>query len=687
MDAVKPQRVTLSRDLSDFLIELSIAVQKHAMYPGGHPSLSTAVAALTHRAERLLENRGALVFGVARRQLVIDGVATDPDQPVLRRLAEGLHRHHLGAISLSRGLQPDELQQALRALAAEVERDGPLGLAPAGRLLEWPHVSLHPLRFDRLELVGVAPAEAGADKDAAGRAAELWIGLARAAMATSSAATPAEPSDVARAIEEHEDATAYDQVIVGYLLQIARELQTAAGAELAMLRDRTARLIAALRPETLRRLIEMGGDRAQRREFVLNATSGMAVDAVIDILKAAAEASGQTISHSLARMLSKLAAHAELGPTHVRPLADGALREQVSRLLAGWDLHDPNPDAYRQTLQRIAQSASFAKDNDRVAAFEDDHDALRLVQMSLEVGEGGPLVERAMDGVIRDGRFGAVLKLLAEAPPQSDAAAARLRARLAAPASIAALMQQEPFDVDALEHMLPSISLEGYEILLTALATSDSRATRRRLLDRLPHTGLDVAPLIVARLSDKRWYVVRNMLVLLQRLPQRPAGFSPAPWVGHPDVRVRYEALLLQLTVPSEQELALRAALEDSDLRTVRTGLLAAVQLDCPRSAFPAVARIAVNPKMTEETRVLAIRALGRCTDPGARDTLLQIVDGGRTLLGRPKLAAPTPMCIAALKALAGKWTDHPPSASMLAIAAASPDPEVRQAVRRDHMR
>ena len=57
----------------------------------------------------------------------------------------------------------------------------------------------------------------------------------------------------------------------------------------------------------------MGGDQAQRREFVINAASGMAVDAVIDILKAAAEASGQTISHGLARMLSKLAAHAELG--------------------------------------------------------------------------------------------------------------------------------------------------------------------------------------------------------------------------------------------------------------------------------------------------------------------------------------------------------------------------------------
>jgi len=55
-----------------------------------HPSLAAAVTGLTRRARRLLDERTTLVFGVARRQLIIDGVATDPDQPVLRRLAEGL---------------------------------------------------------------------------------------------------------------------------------------------------------------------------------------------------------------------------------------------------------------------------------------------------------------------------------------------------------------------------------------------------------------------------------------------------------------------------------------------------------------------------------------------------------------------------------------------------------------------
>src|SRR5439155_1075262 len=88
-------RATLSRDLADFLIELSIALHKHAMYPEGHPSLAPAAAAVTRRAAQLLEDRATVSLGVARNQLVIEGVATDPKHPVLRELAGRLHRHHL----------------------------------------------------------------------------------------------------------------------------------------------------------------------------------------------------------------------------------------------------------------------------------------------------------------------------------------------------------------------------------------------------------------------------------------------------------------------------------------------------------------------------------------------------------------------------------------------------------------
>src|SRR5437016_7585372 len=233
MPAPSGERATLSRDLADFLIELSIALHKHAMYPEGHPSLAPAAAGLTRRAALLLEDRATISLGVARNQLVIEGVATDPKHPVLRELAGRLHRHHLGAITFRRGVEQAEVADALRTLAIEAERTGqPLGLGDRDRLAAWPHVQLHALTYERLELTD----QAGPVGEGDARAAQLWVGLARAALATApedTRPTPTEPAVIAQAIDQHSkaEATGYDQVIVGYLLQIAAELKTAGSAE------------------------------------------------------------------------------------------------------------------------------------------------------------------------------------------------------------------------------------------------------------------------------------------------------------------------------------------------------------------------------------------------------------------------------------------------------------------------
>src|SRR2546429_7666529 len=74
--------------------------------------LAPAVAGLTRRAALLLEDRATISLGVARNQLVIEGVATHPKHPVLRELAGRLHPHHLGAITFPRGVEPAEVGDA-----------------------------------------------------------------------------------------------------------------------------------------------------------------------------------------------------------------------------------------------------------------------------------------------------------------------------------------------------------------------------------------------------------------------------------------------------------------------------------------------------------------------------------------------------------------------------------------------
>src|SRR5438874_1711589 len=563
MPAPGGERAALSRDLADFLIELSIALHKHAMYPEGHPSLAPAAADVTRRAGLLLEDRATLSLGVTRQQLVIEGVATDPKHPVLAELAARLHRHHLGAVTFRRGVGAGEMASVLKTIAVEAERTGqPLGLGPSERLRAWTCVQLHPLTYERLELVddGAPASERGA------RAAQLWVGLARAALtaqAGDSGPTPTEPAVIARA---------------------------------------------------------------------------------------------------------------EPGAAAVRPQADAALRDQVRQLLQGWTLQDPTPGPYGAALERMARAAP-----ERAATADGEHasEPDRLVAMALEIDAVNEHVLAAADRVVREGRLGQLLDALAEVP-ESQGAAPEVWARLATADVVRQLATHDPVDFKTLERLVPRVGIPAAAPLLDALAAAEARGVRRGLLAQLVRMGAEIAPVVISRLEDPRWYVTRNMLALLEDLAPLPAGFSAAAYLRHADARVRWQAVKVQIKLPAERDAALALGLQDPDPRTLRLALGLAVALQsCPDAAVPALAGRAFDRGLPPDVRTLAVRALGYTRAPAALEVLLRLTSGGRTLLGREKLAPKSPELLAALAGLASGWQGDPRVRVVLRRATASGDPDL----------
>jgi len=71
------------------------------------------------------------------------------------------------------------------------------------------------------------------------------------------------------------------------------------------------------------------------------------------------------------------------------------------------------------------------------------------------------------------------------------------------------------------------------------------------LLAAAGEEGAEIAPFVIARLDDSRWYVTRNLLALLEEVGPRRRGFSAAPYMRHADARVRWQAVKLQRSVPT----------------------------------------------------------------------------------------------------------------------------------------
>ena len=681
-------QAVLSRDLSTFLVEFSIALHKNQMYPPGHPHLNTALVGFNDRIRQLLAARPSISIGVARKQLVIEGVATDPENPLLRELALKLHRHQLGAVKIMPEVQDFEVAEFLAQLVQDPYLSTePLGNPASGDLRKWENIWLFPLAYDQLEMIEEregegAPSAAGAPDR--GRGGQLWVGLASAALASDTegahpAPASADPSEVAKAIDEHHGEKTYDQVIVGYMLQIADELKTNPNPEGSALNRRVSRLVNSLRPETLKRLLEMGGDTHQRSRFVLDATQGMAIDAVMELVKAAADAGSQNMSTSLVRLLNKLAVHAEAGEAvETRDGANRELREHVRKLVTGWDLDDPNPNSYTDILEGMSRERP-----ERARATTDNEaEPERLMQMAVEIDALGETVIAAVDKLVKTGKMSLALDVLEKAPKRNEATMT-LFDYLVSPERLVTLLADEAtIDFDLVDRVSRRLGALAAEPLLDAYAAAEQRAVRRKLHDRVSVIGPGIGEKVVARLTGTPWYVQRNMLTLLASMPTWPEGFSPDPWARHDDPRVRREAYRLLFRLPDKRSSALTAALADPDEGIERLALAVATE-GCPPAMGPRLDAVAADPTRTPEMRALAIRAVGSLRRAETLPILLEAsqVKGG--FLRRARLHEKGPELLAALSVLAQYWANDEEAGVALALAAKSDDPQIRAAIRR----
>ena len=485
----------------------------------------------------------------------------------------------------------------------------------------------------------------------------------------------ADPLSVAHAIDEHHREAAYDQVIVGYMLQIAHELKGAEGRDATVLRARVSRMVGAMKPETLKTLLAMGNDSSQRRQFLLDATQGMAVDAVVELVRAAAGASKQTISHSMLRLLSKLAAHAGENSGTRRTHADAALRENVRTLVTEWSLDDPNPGAYREVLDGLAKSRPAAVAAQSTAYPVEDE---RLLQIALEIGIAGESTWRALEGMIARRRLSAVVALLDRAPRPHVAGQAW--ERLATTQRLREFLEEAEPDWPPLERLVIRLGLGAADVLLDQLDSGIEPRRQSQIITLLAKLGDDVGAAAARRLPQAPPDIQALLLGLIGRLGVLPAGFGIDEWTRNRAPNVRREAIKLLLRNPAWREQGITLGLRDTDDRTVLLALNEAAA-SCPASVLPIIMNRVDRDDIPAPLRALAIRTVASVRSQDVVEWVLRFVMVGRKrFFGNERLAPKSAELIAALASLGMYWRGDPRAADTLARALKHTDAEIRAA-------
>jgi hypothetical protein len=664
----------LSRELADFLVEFSIVLHKRSMYPPGHPHLQDSASRFVRRLNALLDGRDAVTLGVARHRLLIESVTTDPKNALLRDLALRLHRHRIASIQLTPGATTLEVEGLLEALSSDPQRgEGPVGKR-LDRIGPWTHIGLRAAGYDKLKL-HPSGAEAERPSGESKPPKDSWIELAQLALASegSSTSQEADPLVLADAIGRKSGEVTYERVVLGYLARVAEEIAQQSGAGQDQLARRISKLIGALDQDTLRRLLEASSDGAEQRKFVLNASQVLAADAVLEVVQAAAQASNQTISHNLLRLLHKLAHHAEEGPVDIRAEADGALRTNVARLVGDWELEDPNPTVYTAILEGMVRrsSAEFS-----ALKLQMGCDPEILIKMALELDCLGPPVYAAIEELVARRDLVQLADILDHGPqtPTSE----QLWKYLTTPERLTRELAASPLNEEAVAILVERIGSDAAESLLDRLATAPDRSTRAAVMKQLIALGPAVGPVAMRWLPGGPWYVQRNVLFLLGRLGTWPEGFSPEEYAASSDPRVRREAIKLMLEAAAYRKRGVLLGVRDTDEGIVSLALTSALEA-CPPEALPVIRRIAADPRRPTESRVPAIKCLARSRSTETLEVLRDLVIPRRRWLGR-RLAAKSPELLAALTALATYWQDDPTASEALIRAQQHSDADIRAA-------
>lgn len=658
-------RALLSHEAADFLLALGGTLQRWAMYPDGHPARTTAIADLHEKASLLLLEQPTITLGVTPTQLLVDGQPTDVGNSFLRDFAARLHRREVAGLRLDHGITPDELGLVLARLSdSEGRAEG-----------TWAHAAIHGIHYEHLRLMDAA--DAGETPPAWD--AQIWHGLARAATGNAPAGdTAPEPEELARAFNDGEADPDRDRALMS-TVEVATDGCARSGeGEALALQRRVSRMILALAPDTLDRLLAMDEpDGSRHRRVLLKASQVMALESVVDLAQAAARARGRSMSPALLQLLHKMAVHGDGSSGESRALAESALRDQLRELLDEWDSSDGAalPELYQETLAELDTGTD--REDDSAYACE----PLRILRLSLAMDCVESATVRAIATAIRQGDARGILDLM-DASPEIGEASLEIERQVVSVETLRILLAHDPPDWDTVSRLVPRMGVRAIEPLLDALAAAGERADRRKLLDLLAEFGDEIGPYIAPRFAGAEWYVQRNLLTLLNMLPDIPETVRLR--IQLPDVhpRVRQEAFKLLLRNPDHRDRAIAGAVVSDDVQTAHLGLLAAAEGCSPAVLHLILGRLR-SDAFDPDLRLVAIRAVSARPEPAVCDCLVDLCTSRTRILRRLRLRTRTPEGLAALAGLAEHWHWHPAAAPALALADRARDPAVRRAIQR----
>jgi HEAT repeat protein len=723
---------TSTAQVTELVRALAVAWKNLAAYPPGHPALKRSLD-LAHK--RLVELRGPggdVVFGIASDAVVYGDERIESQH--VQKFAQALYHRGVAVVRFDPNTTATDLEAFLRLLGSGAPGESKGALWEQLTAEGVTHINLQPVDYSSVLLTDTL------NKEEPRKSESLWDSILEALISGRELTPEAKTllDQRIRSVEElssmllrymddlaqqaHRDfdvnatfgvrmlaptADTPDAARARVAEAIALHIGSSGGTKRQLAVQQVAQLLRTL-PETLRESVI----RAVLRVLASDETAGGALrdfvrdlrnDEVLDALQDLASQS-QLSSHAMMvlQSLASIDSHDEAPPAPPTLIAD------LVQLFGDDDPDRFNPPDHSALLKSVAvdmpqvQNVAPASEKlgDRVETISAEAVDRSLAHTLMDLlekhrgGDGGRTLLARLEPLfltqIAAGRFDDALELvlrletIVRTSPSDEVRNAidDSLGRMGNPETIRSLVDSmltaPPDKTGTIQRLTEILGDVATHSLLSALAAESNRSRRRRLFDFMASLGPRIVPQIVPFLKDSRWFVVRNMIVLLRTVQDRTSLPQIREVAHHPDLRVRLEAIKTLIafdkSVPAN---LLENAINDPDPKMAETAIALVGNYGIKEGVGPLLKILAGRDIFgsRKPLRIRAIKALGELAEPSALPQLEKFFSD--SILPWPAREERR----AAYESLAGYPSDA--RAPFLARGLNSRDPHVREICRK----
>ena len=583
-------------ELFNFVHELNVFRRQIALYPRTHPKTLAGANKILAELTRLNEFGDKISLGIVPDNLVFNGSLLDPDNPSCRDLGVFFSKLDIAVVSFHQGLSTAELIDFLQLLSARISGQQSTPLDKDLKDHQILHVSVAQVDYDlftNLTPVDTVPTASEA---------AIWQEFIEDMLSANNGSSPPgthHTDQLAQILNsnflQEQDCTAMISKLVDCLLEQSQGSATGIGEHLC---EFSKKLNPNMRQQLYKGALQALDRQPQTaQEIIPNLSAEFISDALF---------SHSSKDHKLSQRLTDLLGAFALNTTEsvsgrVVQSASGnppELLQSNIELLFLEDQHDEYlPESYQHALQKILAGevqGSLAEDlaekyRDSLAEQKIEHQCCEIIfdLLAADIDTG---TEEVMQNNLVDlsrffldtGDFQALRKTLSRwmayvnsGQSQTNLLTEKMYGAQLKHSFLVEVLNSVPLwcaekFADICEY-LAEVGEPYAPLLIERLGNETDTELRKIWMQLLLELGSHARPAMLEALADQRWFLVRNLLVVLG---QQKNGIPPKTVLTlcqhrHPKVRREALRILFRLN-PSAANRLLEKELKDADQETLK---------------------------------------------------------------------------------------------------------------------